>query len=199
MQFEEIILGETWTIAIVPTSADKRLNDCDGFCDKTSRRILVDDFSMCDDYDLDDRVVHIRQNLRHEIVHAFMFESGLQANWQHPEYGHEETVVDWIAVQWPKLRKVIEDAEKRFVAGKREDVKPIERDNKYAGWAKSDKACPTCGDTMIYNPIVILTSFPAQRELLCPSCGHTEYEMIGGSVNPHTITCSNGGGNERAD
>ena len=121
MQFEEMILGETWTIAIVPTSADKRLNDCDGFCDKTSRRILVDDYSQCDDYNLDNKQAQISQNIRHEIVHAFMFESGLQANWQHPDFGHEETVVDWIAAQWPKLKKVIEDAEARFMTEKQKE------------------------------------------------------------------------------
>ena len=127
MQFEEQILGETWTIAIVPTSADKRLNDCDGFCDKTSRRILVDDYSQCDDYNLDNKQAQISQNIRHEIVHAFMFESGLQANWQHPDFGHEETVVDWIAAQWPKMKAVIEDAEKRFMSERQNECQMASR------------------------------------------------------------------------
>lgn len=111
MYFEETILGEKWLIAIVPTDTDKRLAHCDGFCDRTSRRILVDDMAACDDFELDDRTAYVAQNLRHEIIHAFMYESGLQQNWQHKEYGQKETVVDWIASQYPKLKSVIDDAE----------------------------------------------------------------------------------------
>ena len=41
--------------------------------------------------------------LRHEIVHAFMFESGLAENWEHKNIGQEETVVDWFAIQGLKI------------------------------------------------------------------------------------------------
>ena len=111
MYFEENILGETWTIAIVPTSTDKRLNDCDGFCDKTSRRILVDDFSMCDNYDMDNRQAHVCQNIRHEIIHAFMFECGLGDDWRHPEMGHDETTVDWLAFHIHTISTICGNAE----------------------------------------------------------------------------------------
>lgn len=41
-----------------------------------------------------------------------MFESGLGANWQHPnEYGHDETTVDWFAKMSPKIFKVFSDLE----------------------------------------------------------------------------------------
>ena len=37
--------------------------------------------------------------LRHEIVHAFLIESGMfQASW-----GGNEDIVDWIALQIPKM------------------------------------------------------------------------------------------------
>jgi hypothetical protein len=116
VKFDTTILGEAWTIIIAPTETDHRLQNCDGFCDFTSRHIFVDDFSSVNDYQLDNKVRHILQNLRHEITHAFLFESGLCDNWQHPELGHEETVVDWIAAQYPKFRKVIDAAEARFIA-----------------------------------------------------------------------------------
>ena len=117
LQFTEMILGEKWTIDVVPTGQDRRLNDCDGFCDKSSRRILVDDMTTCDQFELDDKISYVSQNIRHEIIHAFMYESGLQQNWYHQEYGHEETVVDWIACQYPKIKKVIDDAESRYKLG----------------------------------------------------------------------------------
>lgn len=50
-----------------------------------------------------------KKQLRHEITHAFMVESGLEANWQHAhEFGHDETTVDWFAIQSPKIYKVFE-------------------------------------------------------------------------------------------
>lgn len=41
---------------------------------------------------------------RHEIVHAFFGESGLK------DYMHDETLVDWIAAQLPKMVKVMAQA-----------------------------------------------------------------------------------------
>lgn len=49
-----------------------------------------------------------RQILRHEIVHAFLNESGLSANASVPQNGwakHEE-MIDWFAIQSPKIYKV---------------------------------------------------------------------------------------------
>lgn len=39
--------------------------------------------------------------LRHELVHAFLYESGLLA------YSSDEKIVDWIAVQLPKMVKAM--------------------------------------------------------------------------------------------
>ena len=55
--------------------------------------------------------VYMKKTLRHEIVHAFMFESGLGYNWEHGSIGQEETVVDWIAIQLPKIYAAAEAAE----------------------------------------------------------------------------------------
>lgn len=45
-----------------------------------------------------------------EILHAFMAESGLQSNRQHiEEFGHDETTVDWFAIQSPKIFKVFQE------------------------------------------------------------------------------------------
>lgn len=46
----------------------------------------------------------MKKQLRHEIIHAFMAESGLQANFEHyRQFGHDETTVDWFAIQFPKI------------------------------------------------------------------------------------------------
>ena len=43
--------------------------------------------------------------VRHEIVHAFFHESGLV------DYCNDERLVNWIALQAPKMLKVFEDTE----------------------------------------------------------------------------------------
>ena len=51
-----------------------------------------------------------KKQLRHEIIHAFLSESGLQCNWQHTEqFGHDETTVDWFAIQSPKIFEVFKE------------------------------------------------------------------------------------------
>lgn len=103
------ILGTEYTITIASRVEDTFLEKCDGYCDKTSKRIVVT--SKSDDCELDCFEDYQKQCIRHEIVHAFLFESGLHANFKHDEWGHEETMVDWIAVQFPKMLKVFKEAD----------------------------------------------------------------------------------------
>lgn len=79
-------------------------SDCDGFCDFTSKEIHIrsDNINKLGNFE-----ESIKRDLRHEIIHAFMCESGLQANWEHiQKWGHDETTVDWFAIQFPKIQKV---------------------------------------------------------------------------------------------
>lgn len=78
--------------------------DFDGETDYTRKRIIIriDNYNNVGDF----KWLQKKQ-LRHEIIHAFMSESGLQSNWKHvEEFGHDETVVDWFAIQSPKIYKV---------------------------------------------------------------------------------------------
>ena len=51
--------------------------------------------------------------LRHEITHAFLNESGLQNDTSVPGSGWatNEEMVDWIAIQFPKMKKAFEEAD----------------------------------------------------------------------------------------
>ena len=52
----------------------------------------------------------MKKQLRHEIIHAFLSESGLDCNFEHlKQFGHEETMVDWIAIQFPKIYEVYKE------------------------------------------------------------------------------------------
>ena len=103
------VLGTEYTIEIIPKSEDVFLKKADGYCDKTTKRIVVS--AKDETNELDDYSVYLKTMLRHEIIHAFLFESGLHNNFTHPEWGHDETMVDWIAVQFPKLMKAFEEAD----------------------------------------------------------------------------------------
>lgn len=45
--------------------------------------------------------------LRHEIIHAFLYESGLDIN-SHDidQWARDEEMVDWMAIQFPKMYKI---------------------------------------------------------------------------------------------
>ena len=100
------ILGADYTIEELTEKQDPYLSDCAGYCDKTSRRIVIkakDEKSELDDFETYRKTV-----LRHEIIHAFLYESGLHNNFEHHRWGHDETMIDWVAVQFPKMIKAFE-------------------------------------------------------------------------------------------
>lgn len=52
----------------------------------------------------------IKAVLRHEIVHAFLYESGLDMQSGECEsWANNETMIDWIALQTPKMFKVFQE------------------------------------------------------------------------------------------
>lgn len=103
------ILGTEYTIEIKKKEEDKFLEKCDGYCDKTSHKIVV--VARPEDNELEFFEEYQKKVIRHEIIHAFLFESGLQENFKHDEYGHDETMIDWIAVQFTKIWKTFIEVE----------------------------------------------------------------------------------------
>ena len=94
------ILGTEYTIKRKKFSSE----DCDGYCDNTNKVIVVrkDNYNNVGNFEW-----LMKKQLRHEIIHAFLSESGLQSNFEHSQrFGHEETMVDWIAIQFPKMLEV---------------------------------------------------------------------------------------------
>lgn len=52
-----------------------------------------------------------KETLRHEITHAFLFESGMTGSDTFVgNFAHNEIIVDWFAMQAPKLFKAFEEA-----------------------------------------------------------------------------------------
>lgn len=104
------VLGTEYTIEEKTEEQDCLLKDCDGYCDKTTKAIVLLKVTN-DNCDLHDVEWYRRKVLRHEIIHAFLFESGLHENTNPKDKAHDEQMVDWIATQFAKLWKAFKEAD----------------------------------------------------------------------------------------
>lgn len=104
------VLGTVYSVTVSNDSKEPRLNDCDGFCDETTKEIYADDYqSYSDDLSAKRNLkLQTKKVIRHEIVHAFLFESGLAEN---SLWAKNEELVDWIAMQGPKIIKAWQEAD----------------------------------------------------------------------------------------
>lgn len=111
-QVRVMILGTEYQIAVHKISEDKLLKDNSwaGYCCGEKHLIVVadlDDEEYFIFYDEEEKDSYFKSCLRHEIIHAFLNESGLKDNFEHAkQMGHEETMVDWIALQFSKIAAV---------------------------------------------------------------------------------------------
>lgn len=106
------ILGTEYSVyGHVSRAYDPFLEQCDGYFDKTVKRIVV--AGAENECELADFEVYRKTNLRHELIHAFFYESGLDGNshWSNGEDDHPEQTVEWMAIQFPKILKVFEETE----------------------------------------------------------------------------------------
>lgn len=104
------ILGTEYKILIIEEDDYHYNKEADGWCDPQAKEILVFNYKQSVD-SVKDLVAYQKKVIRHEIVHAFLYESGL---WQNA-YGSKcwaqnEEMVDWIAIQEPKIHKACEEA-----------------------------------------------------------------------------------------
>lgn len=110
------ILGTEYTIFKESHEQNKtfeRKNWC-GYCEEGVPEIHMLDLDTCAEYDNETKVVktnYYNMTLRHEILHAFLNESGLMAcaNQTSGAWSKNEEMVDWIALQFPKILKAFQD------------------------------------------------------------------------------------------
>jgi hypothetical protein len=111
------VLGTAYDIKKVKISECELLKEkhwC-GSCNELTHTILIGDASEEEFFGKlseEEQELITKQILRHEITHAFLNESGLQAS--SAEWGagwaHNEEMIDWIALQFPKMLKAFEEA-----------------------------------------------------------------------------------------
>ena len=110
------ILGTEYTIETRKISEDKILKDNNygGYCCDDETLIVIADTNekeYFEDYSEKEKIFFRKKVLRHEIVHAFFNESGLQSssNIYDKAWARNEEMVDWIAIQFPKMLKIFQE------------------------------------------------------------------------------------------
>lgn len=97
-----MILGTEYTI-FEDVSADEMPENSDGCMDQSTRTIKVVKLESGRN-SLQDLENYKKEVLRHEIIHAFLYESGL---WNNSEsvsaWACSEEITDWMAIQFPKI------------------------------------------------------------------------------------------------
>ena len=100
------ILGAEWTVQYRDRADDPLLDINDGYTDYTTRSIVVSKTDK--DTEIENHDAYYRKVTRHEVIHAFLYESGLDtdSHYQIGGWAVNEEMVDWIAIQLPKIADV---------------------------------------------------------------------------------------------
>ena len=104
------ILGSEWKIIVEPETKSKMYKDVDGWSDYSVKEIHIA-LRKKDYDDFDSLLAYRKKVVRHELIHAFLDESGLGENAGQYEgaWTKNEEMVDWIAFQFPKIEKVFKE------------------------------------------------------------------------------------------
>lgn len=112
------ILGTPYEIIVKKYDEDEifERNSFCGYCDPYKKEIVLCDMNTYKGWENDDEETKInchKTNLRHEITHAFFYESGLWDNTNHHvgAWAKNEELIDWIALQGVKIFKAWEEAD----------------------------------------------------------------------------------------
>lgn len=109
---EIMILGTPWTIKFHSRDMDDNLENADGYTDSSAKLIVIDAMESREPGMKLDLDAYRAQVLRHEIIHAFLFESGLEHNTHKTKgWAVDEEIVDWFSIQGPKILEAFKDAE----------------------------------------------------------------------------------------
>lgn len=100
------VLGTKYSIHQSNKVDDMNLEKCDGYCDHSVKKIVIDTFQEVQG-SLENLDEYRKQVIRHELIHAFLNESGLSGE----SWARNEEIVDWIAYQFPKLLKAFEQTD----------------------------------------------------------------------------------------
>lgn len=93
------VLGQEYEVILRKREDDPKLEEANGYFEPYTKRIVLDDFAP-ETMTVEAPERFKAKVLRHEIVHAFLEESGLG---ECSEWARNEELVDWIARQGEKI------------------------------------------------------------------------------------------------
>ena len=109
-------MGAEYTVAVKKYSEDETFKQysASGYCSSSEKAIVLCDMGTYPDWDKETDVAkegQMKETLWHEIVHAFLNESGLASNSSETgAWARNEEMVDWFAIQGPKIYKAWQEA-----------------------------------------------------------------------------------------
>ncbi|EQK39766.1 hypothetical protein C672_3647 [[Clostridium] bifermentans ATCC 638] len=103
------VLGVDYTVEFKTIEEDIKLSECDAYCDVTVKKIVIE--NPCESMLLLEDIKYNQSRLfRHELMHAFLYECGLY----NESWAINEEMVDFIAIQFEKMKNIFEKSEKIF-------------------------------------------------------------------------------------
>lgn len=107
------VLGTDYSIQYKSIDEDGRLSELEGYVDTYRKKIIIAKIEERE-YFKDEPIEKLNKIkskvVRHEITHAFLFESGLDCNSRGVgAWAENEEMVDWFAMQSPKIYKIFEE------------------------------------------------------------------------------------------
>lgn len=110
MENEIKVLGTSYKIEYKNAEEEKRLNDLEGYTDLYNKVIVICKLKSREYYkdDCEEKCKIVENKiLRHEIIHAFLYESGLDCNSNKSySWAENEEMTDWFAIQSPKIFEI---------------------------------------------------------------------------------------------
>lgn len=101
------ILGQEYEVKIQNEEENPKFKKADGVCEFYSKEIIVCDVQE-DEETFNNMQEYRNKVLRHEIIHAFIHESGLDVM---SDWARNEEMVDFFAYQIPKIAKLFKELE----------------------------------------------------------------------------------------
>lgn len=102
------ILGIEYELKEIEPDDDPALSDKDGYCDTSAKLCVVDSMDRREDGMKKNLADYKNSVKRHELIHAFLYESGLDSC---SYWAQNEELIDWLAIQTPKLFSAFKEAD----------------------------------------------------------------------------------------
>lgn len=114
------VLGTKYDVVFKTPEEDVKLLECDGYCDNTTLQITIKWFEW-DGMNYNDMLAYTSKVIRHEVIHAFLYQSGLDVATP-KEWARNEEMVDWFAIQMNKIYNATSPLTEKFCKENKENV-----------------------------------------------------------------------------